>query len=115
MQIDEIIKLLDNEERLLLEEISEKEIRVNEVQITKTELLKFKQQLKLKCDKCNGEMKKAFKSLTFLLKGQGWVSKGSGTTAGKPTKTTEVGIGIKQGMENTINPEIAKHAKIGKG
>jgi predicted SprT family Zn-dependent metalloprotease len=54
MQIDEIIILLDNEERSLLDEIAEKEHRVNQVQITKTELLKFKQELRLKCDKCNG-------------------------------------------------------------
>lgn len=54
MQIDEIIKLLDKEEKSLLDEIAEKEIRVNEVQITKIELLKFKQGLRLKCDRCNG-------------------------------------------------------------
>ena len=54
MKIEEMIKLLDKEEKSILDEISEKEIRLNEVQITKTELLEFKQTLKLKCDKCNG-------------------------------------------------------------
>jgi predicted SprT family Zn-dependent metalloprotease len=54
MNIDEMIKLLDKEEKSLLEEISEKEIRLNEIQITKNELTRFKQTLKLKCDKCNG-------------------------------------------------------------
>jgi len=54
MKIDEMIKLLDKEEKSLLEEISERETRLNEIQITKSELLRFKQQLKLKCDKCNG-------------------------------------------------------------
>jgi len=54
MKIDEMVKLLDKEEKSLLEEISEKETRLNEIQITKSELLRFKQQLKLKCDKCNG-------------------------------------------------------------
>ena len=49
-----MIKLLDKEENSLVAEISEKEIRLKEIEITKNELLKFKQQLKLKCDKCNG-------------------------------------------------------------
>jgi Zn finger protein HypA/HybF involved in hydrogenase expression len=54
MQIDEMIKLLDKEEKSLLEEMGEKEIRFKEINITKNELIRFKQQLKLKCDKCNG-------------------------------------------------------------
>jgi predicted SprT family Zn-dependent metalloprotease len=54
MQIDEMIKLLDKEEKSLLEEIIEKEERIKEINITKNELVRFKQTLKLKCDKCNG-------------------------------------------------------------
>lgn len=62
MNMDEMIILLDKEGKSLLEEINEKEIRFKEIQIVKDELLRFKQQLKLKCDKCNGTGKVFYRS-----------------------------------------------------
>jgi len=59
------------------------------------------------CEKCGKKMRKAVSGGTgFLLKGQGWVSKGSGTTT--PVHTKEYGVKVQPGMEDVLSDDVKK-------
>jgi len=58
--------------------------------------------IEIKCDKCDGIMKKIFVSLTFSLKGFGWASKGTATAQLKPTHSTEVGIKVDYSLKEEM-------------
>lgn len=61
------------------------------------------------CEKCLKKMRKVISGGTgTLFRGQGWVSKGSGTTT--PQYSKEVGIRVNQGMEDVVSEEVRKKA-----
>lgn len=60
---------------------------------------------------CGKEMRKSISGGTgFQLKGNGWASKGT-ATVGSPKRTKEVGLGVKQGMEDYLNDDLKKIAR----
>jgi putative FmdB family regulatory protein len=59
------------------------------------------------CEKCGKKMRKAVSGGSGVIyRGQGWVSKGSGTNT--PRRTTEVGVRVQPGMEDTLSQDVRK-------
>ena len=56
------------------------------------------------CPECGQKMKKAILNTKFILRGQGWATKGS-ATANPVRKVREHKIGIKKGYEDSVTPE----------
>ncbi len=67
------------------------------------------------CDKCQTPMKKKFDNCSFILKGQGWASKGT-ATAGTPKHFKEIGFGVPEVMKDAVSDDVKRNAvKVVKG
>lgn len=62
------------------------------------------------CDECREVMKiKVTGGVGTILKGNGWVSKGSGT-AGKAKHFKEIGVGVPEVMSDVVSEEVKRNA-----
>jgi len=61
------------------------------------------------CEICGKKMKQGFTGMSFILKGNGWASKGT-ATAGKAKHFKEVAVGVPEAMSGIVSKEVKKKA-----